>query len=443
MSEPGYVPVEVRGRRPIDVKEWPSRHDPSECFRFRYYVRAEGDIEQVTRRIALEETTGRWIGCFEAPTPTYEAARAEAVRMERYGPGEAVVEVLSPLSNVDMEGDPFYQLQMLSVGGPILEFVFYDSVAFLDFELPERFMALFAGPQFGVRRMRRMLGLEDGMPLVGTIVKPCCGLEPEQVAHRVAEAARGGAVVIKDDEKMMNPAYCPLEKKVRAVRAALDRVRDETGRDAIYCPHLPFRSDRLREMALRAVEWGATGVMFNAVLAHSLGALAILAGDPAVDVPLYAHCGGLAALTTGPRRIDARVVAKLARLCGADLFQIGVFGVADCHVNSLDGALLHALADAFREPWGGMNDTVPVVAGGLGVTNVGLNLKELRHPDLGYAVAPLAGSNLLDHPDGPAAGARAMCAAADAFMSRGVVGADALADYAAREGVAELSALLG
>jgi ribulose 1,5-bisphosphate carboxylase large subunit-like protein len=362
--------------------------------------------------------------------------------MERYGPDEAVIDVLSPVSNMDLEADPFYQLQMLSVGGPILEFVFYNRVAFLDFELPDSVMRLFPGPQFGIRRIREIVGLPEGAPIVGTIVKPCCGLTPPEVAERVARAVRGGASVIKDDEKMMNPAYCPLEQKVRTVAGALKKVEDETGRRAIYMPHMPFRADRLKAAALRVLDWGASGVMFNATLAHSLGCLQILAGDPDYDGPLYAHCGGLAALTTGPRRIDAKVIAKLARLCGADFFQIGVFGVTDCHVNSLDASLLKVLASAFRDPWGGLNDTVCVTAGGLGVKNVGLNVREMEHPDLGSAVALLAGSNLLDHPDGPEAGARAMWQAVDAYRERGIVDPDALAKYARTNGQAELSALL-
>jgi len=441
MADDGYVPVELRGKQLVESREWPAEHDPAECFRFRYYVQTDRDIEAVTHRIALEETTGRWIGRFAAETDTYRKARAQAVRMERYGEDEAVIEVLSPLRNVDLDADPFYQLQMLSVGGPILEFAFYNRVAFLDFELPEAFTSLFPGPRFGVRRIREMVGAGEGMPLVGTIVKPCCGLTPAEVAVRIERAVRGGAAVIKDDEKMMNPPYCPLEEKVRAVAGALRRVADETGRRALYMPHLPFRTDRLKEMAQRAVEWGAGGVMFNATLAHSLGALQVLAGDADLDVPLYAHCGGLAALTTGPRRIDARVVAKLARLCGADFFQIGVFGVADCHVNSLDSSLLGMLAATFRDPWGGLNDTVPVTAGGLAARNVGRNLEAMQHGKLGYAVALLAGSNLLDHPDGPEAGARAMWQAVEAYLQEGITDAEDLAAHARRGGLAELRAL--
>ncbi len=442
MGSDAYLPVEVRGKSVQDVVEWAPEHDPAESFRFRYYVSARDDIEKVTHRIALEETTGRWIGRFAEETDLYRSARAQAVRMERYGPGEAVIDVLSPVANIDLDADPFYQLQMLSVGGPILEFVFYDSVAFLDFELPESVLRLFPGPRYGIRRVREEVGLPEGAPIVGTIVKPCCGLSPSEVAERIARAVRGGASVIKDDEKMMNPAYCPLEEKVRTVRAALDAVEAETDRRAIYMPHVPYRSDRLREMALRVREWGAGGVMFNATLAHSLGAMQVIAGDPDLDLPIYCHCGGLAALTTGPRRIDARVIARLARLCGADFFQIGVFGVTDCHVNSLDASLLHALAGAFRDEWGGLRDTVCVTAGGLGVKNAGLNVREMQHSALGNAVALLAGSNLLDHPDGPEAGARAMWQAVDAFTDEGIVEPAPLADYARRKGLAELAALL-
>lgn len=442
METADYVPVELRGKQVQEVKRWSPELDPAGCFRFRYYVQTEGDLEAVTHRIALEETTGRWIGRFAEPTATYRGARAQAVSMERYGPGEAVIEVLSPVSNIDPDADPFYQLQMLSVGGPILEFVFYDRVAFLDFELPEPVLRLFPGPRYGVRRLRRQVGLDEGMPLVGTIVKPCCGLRPAEVAERIGRAVRGGACVIKDDEKMMNPAYCPLEQKVRTVRRALERAEAETGNRAVYMPHLPFRSDQLRTMARRVVEWGADGVMFNATLAHSLGALQIVAGDPELDVPLYAHCGGLAALTTGPRRIDARVIARLARLCGADFFQIGVFGVDDCHVNSLDDALLRMLAATFREPWGEVSDTVPVMAGGLGPGKVGRNLQEMYHEELGHAVALLAGSSLLDHPNGPEAGARAMWQATETYLDEGITEAGALSRHAAQRSLTELQTAL-
>ncbi len=344
-----YTPTEVRGRQPVDLVELTSRIDPSEALEFTYYVKTDGDLEKVTRKIAEEETTGRWIGGGQ-PTELFHAAQAEPVRIERYDRGDGIVTIRAPLANLDPEADPYYELQMLSVGGPILEFVYYTEVAFLDFRLPKIFLDRFPGPKWGIQRSRRYVGLEDGEPLIGTIMKPCCGLSVAEVAEKAYQAALGGCVLMKDDEKMMNPSYCPLEPKVKAVAEALRRAHDETGRRMIYCPHLPVRTDKLLDTARRAVEWGASGIMFNVIMANNLGALQVLAEDQNLDVPLYAHCGGLAALTTGPRRIDARVIAKLTRLCGADYFQIGVMGQNDCHVNSLDPSLLQMLAETFWNP---------------------------------------------------------------------------------------------
>lgn len=440
MPATAYEPVEIRGRQVVDVVEFNTSLAPEESLTFRYYVKTERDLVEVTRKIAEEETTGRWVGRGE-PTDTFRAAQAEPVRLDRYDANDGVVTVRSPLTNVDFDADPFYQLQMLSVGGPILEFVYYTDVAMLDFELPPRLLDRFPGPKFGIVGSRSFIGLGADEPLMGTIIKPCCGLTVDEVADKAYQAALGGAYLMKDDEKMMNPAYCPLEAKVRAVAAGLERAYDETGKRTIYCPHLPVRTDKLHDAARRVVDWGATGIMFNVVLANNISAMQVVAEDPELDVPIYAHCGGLAALTTGPRRIDARVIARLVRLCGADYFQIGVMGMRDCHVNSLDESLLAMLGDTLREPLEGMRDTVPVTAGGLSAANLGLNLRAFKTAELGYAFAPLAGSNILDHPAGPRAGAIAMHQSARAFYDEGITDPAALGAYAGRTGAAELAAL--
>jgi ribulose 1,5-bisphosphate carboxylase large subunit-like protein len=443
-----YAPIEVRGREPIEVVELPARIEPSEGLDFTYYVKTEGDLISVTRKIAEEETTGRWVGR-GTPTDLFHQARAEAIRIERYDRNDGVVTIRAPLANLDPdEADPYYELQMLSVGGPILEFVDYTEVAFLDFRLPTAFARRFPGPRWGIDRSRRHVGLGPEDPLIGTIIKPCCGLSVQEVAEKAYQAALGGCVLMKDDEKMMNPRYCPLEPKIRAVSAALERAHQETGRRTIYCPHLPIRTDKLLDAARRAVDAGASGLMFNVIMGNNMSALQVLAEAQDLDVPLYAHCGGLAALTTGPRRIDARVLAKLVRLCGADYFQIGVMGQRDCHVNSLDPSLLSMLASTFWEPMAvtdgpplEITDTVPVTAGGLGAANLGANLQAFRHPVHGFALAPLAGTNILDHPNGPTAGAIAMWQAKRAYQEAGAIGREALVAWGQAHDQKELLAL--
>lgn len=431
-----YMPVEIRGREPLEIIELDSQHDPEDSILFIYYIKTQADLVETAKKIAEEETTGRWIGG-GTPTETYNLARADVCRIDKYGDGEGVIYVRSPLGNLDTESDLFYQIAMLSVGGPILEFVYYQNVAFLDFQLPQSALSKFPGPKFGIQGTREFIGLNGDEPVMGTIVKPCCGLTPEEVAEKCYQAALGGAVLIKDDEKMMGPQYCPFEKKVRLVSEALQKAEAQTGMKVIYAPHLTARPDRIKDMAMKAIEYGATGVMFNAVLANNLGTVEILAEDPDINVPVYVHSGGRSALSTGPRRIDDVVTAKLTRLCGGDYFQIGVMGQRNVHVASLDPGLLLRLNEVFKEPIAGIRDTVPVTAGGLGAANVGKNIAAF-----GCDIAPLAGSNILDHPMGPKAGAIAMNQAVEAYGQEEIIELDALKEYAARKGYKELQAIL-
>jgi len=431
-----YVPLEIRGREPIDVIELDSQHDPDDSILFVYYIKTNSDLVETAKKIAEEETTGKWIGR-GTPTSVFHSAQADVCRIEKYAPGEGVIYVRSPLVNLDMDSDLFYQISMLSVGGPILEFVYYQSVAFIDFTLPEKILKKFPGPKFGIKGSREFIGLKDGEPLMGTIIKPCCGLTPEESAEKAYQAALGGAVLMKDDEKMMNPEYCPFEKKVRLVSKALKKATEQTGKKVIYAPHLTARPDKIKDMAKRAIDYGATGVMFNAILANNLGTVEILASDPEINVPIYIHSGGRSALSTGHRRIDDVVIAKLTRLCGGDYFQIGVMGQFNVHVASLDPSLLVRLNEVFKEPLPGIKDTVPVTAGGLGAANVGKNIEAF-----GYNLAPLAGSNVLDHPMGPKSGSIAMEQAVTAFREEGITDPKVLKEYAVKKGYKELQAVL-
>jgi len=436
-----YVPYELKGKELLEVIEIGSKFSREEAIELKFYIKTDKDLIQVAKDIARDETTGPWVGQGE-PTELFIRSQADVDRIERYGENEGVIYIRTPLSNISQEADPIYQFIMLAVGGPVLEFVYYQQVALLDFSFPESFLKRFPGPKFGINGVRRLLNLKDGEPIVGTIMKPCAGLTPKEVAEKCYQSALGGVMFIKDDEKMLGPSYCPLEEKVRLVSQALKRAEEETGRKCLYAPHIVARADKIKDVAKRAIEWGATALMFNAVLGHTYEALSILAEDEEINVPLYAHSGGRSGLSTGPRRIDDTVIAKLLRYSGADFFQHGVFGMKEMHVASLDEGLLHNLVRVLREDTPGIKDTIPVSAGGLGVTNVGLNLKEHKDERFGYGVALLAGSNVLKHPDGPKAGAIAMHQAVQAYYDEGIVEKDKLREYALKKGWKELLRIL-
>ncbi|GAI48015.1 unnamed protein product, partial [marine sediment metagenome] len=164
-----YRGYELMGRDPIEVVELDSRHDPKESLSLVYYVKTRGDLIKVARKMARDETTGDWIGQ-EKPTQLFLNSQADVHKIKRFGPSEGVIYVRSPISNLNLETDLLYQIMMLTIGGPVLEFVYYDEVAFLDFDLPGPVLEKFSGPRFGIKGTRKLLSIPDDELIMGTII---------------------------------------------------------------------------------------------------------------------------------------------------------------------------------------------------------------------------------------------------------------------------------
>src|SRR5690606_36876754 len=165
--------------------------------------------------------------------------------------------------NLNLEDGAFPGLWLTMIGGGTHALLAYEKSRLMDFKLPDAVLRAFPGPGFGPAGIRQVLGAEPDELLIGTIVKPTAGLTPDEVADICYEAARGGVRFIKDDEKMLNPAYCPLGERVRKVSEALKRAEDETGQSVLYAAHITANPDRLLQNAEIALENGATALMVN------------------------------------------------------------------------------------------------------------------------------------------------------------------------------------
>jgi ribulose 1,5-bisphosphate carboxylase large subunit-like protein len=152
---------------------------------------------------------------------------------------------------------------------------------------------------------------------VGAIVKPSLGLAPAEFAAVAASLAAGGVNLIKDDELLGDPVWCPLEERVRGVSAALPAgVR--------YAANVTGPVDGLLARAGRVVELGAGAVMVNAFAQGLDSVRALRAAN--LGVPIFAHRVGAALWARGPSLgVAPRVIAELTRLCGADFVQVGSF----------------------------------------------------------------------------------------------------------------------
>lgn len=196
--------------------------------------------------------------------------------------------------------------------------------------------------------------------LVGAIVKPSLGLSPAEVAATAARLAAAGAELVKDDELLTSPEYCPLEERVRAVAAA----------GVNYAANVTGPSETLLQRAARVVELGAGAVMINA-FAQGLDSLRALRGAE-LGVPIFAHRVGAALwarqLAFG---VAPAVVAELTRLAGADYVQVGSFS-GTVHDSPED---VRAQIDACHRPLGPARTAVAVIGGGVGPANAAEQLQ--------------------------------------------------------------------
>ncbi len=394
-------------------------HTPEDSLVATFYIETGQSLHKVAERVAEIETTANWMAR-TPPTPLFLECKGEVAEVNEVAPGKGTFTVYFPLRNMDLEHDAFSSTWLSMIGGGTFALVDYAKSRLLDFSLPAWAYRYFPGPRFGMEDNRRLLGVRNDEPIIGTIVKPTSGLTPEEVADMCYNVALAGVRFIKDDEKMMNPAYCPLGRRVRLVTEALKRAEEQTGQKVIYAPHITAGPERIRQNAYTALENGANALMLN-IFAAGFGSLEILARDPNINVPLYAHCGGKEALGRAEGQgVAPNVIAKYARLMGGCYFRSGIVG--SYLVGSVEES--REINRALSGPIPGIKDAVPALSGGLGPKNIGATIAAF-----GLDVFYLAGSGIFSHPMGMRAGVEAMKQAARAQLA-GIPPADYARDHA-------------
>jgi ribulose-bisphosphate carboxylase large chain len=236
--------------------------------------------------------------------------------------------------------------------------------------------------------------------VVGTIVKPSLGLRPAQVAEVVAAACDAGATVVKDDEKLASPPWCPLEERVEAVAAVLPP-------GVTYLANVTGPATDLLGRARRAVDLGATGLLVN--VAQGLASVLALRQE-SLGVPLFVHRAGSGPWCRNPDfGTTGAVLVRLLRLCGADYVIVGAFG----------GKLFDSEAEvsdnlrAATGPLGLAGPSWAVLGGGLGPAGVAEQVRRATAVVGGHGLVLLLGSQAYGGPGGlPAAVGAAVAAVA-------------------------------
>ncbi|MHC2301312.1 ribulose 1,5-bisphosphate carboxylase large subunit-like protein [Rhizobium mongolense] len=376
-----------------------------------YRIETPGSVESMADKIASDQSTGTFV---PVPGETEElksrvAARVLAIRRlgdagrptwPEVGPGtllhRADVDIAFPL---DAIGTDLSALMTIAIGG-VYSIKGMTGIRIVDMKLPDAFKDAHPGPQFGIPGSRRLTGVE-ARPIIGTIVKPALGLRPHETAELVGELIKSGVDFIKDDEKLMSPAYSPLKDRVAAIMPRILDHEQKTGKKVMYAFGISHADpdEMMRNHDIVAKAGGNCAV----VNINSIGFGGMCFLRKRSNLVLHAHRNGWDVLTRDPGAgMDFKVYQQFWRLLGVDQFQINGIRVKywepdESFIASFK-AVTTPLFDASDRPlpvagsgqWGGQAPETYQRTG--------------RTTDLLY----LCGGGIVSHPGGPAAGVRAV-----------------------------------
>lgn len=373
-----------------------------------YYYRPRNGIsaESAAEAIREEQTTGTWtnLSTVNEKTAYVHALDGEILETVPAESGGFITRIQYPREIFEPGNIPQY---LSVIAGNLFGLGKLETVRLTEIDMPKELMG--CGPKFGIEGIRKLVGTEiSRRPHVGTIIKPKVGLNPKDTADVAYQAAIGGLDLIKDDETLTNQTFCPLIERLERVMDALDRARDETGKQVLYAVNVTTGGDRIVETAHAAVKAGANMLMVD-VLTAGFSAIQALAEDPFITVPIHVHRTMHGALTRNPYHgIAMRPIATLVRSAGGDQLHTGTVS------GKMGGKAEEVLADnrEITREIPGINPVFPVASGGLHPGKAHAEIAKL-----GTDIVLQAGGGIHGHPDGTAAGARAFVQAAEAAVS--------------------------
>jgi 2,3-diketo-5-methylthiopentyl-1-phosphate enolase len=349
-----------------------------------YRFPAGVDPEKQAKIIAVGQTVGTWDARFAHREAALRSHLAEVASVETEAQtGYSIATIRFPEANV--ENDISSLLTMI-----FGKYSMAGAAKVMAVRLPKTYGL---HPKLGISGIRERLGVFN-RPLIMAIFKPALGLSATDHAAILAEVAHAGLDIIKDDEILGDLDIAPTIERLKACRQVIEEVKQTTGRTVLYAVNVTGTADKLLEKARLLVQQGANALLLN-VLTYGFSVLQALASDPEINVPIFAHPALAGAMCAAPDYGMAYsvVLGTLMAHAGADAV------LYPAHYGSLpfDPVEEGKIRDILHS-----RGVFPVPSAGI---HPGIVPKALV--DYGQDVILNAGTGIMDHPDGAAAGVQA------------------------------------
>jgi ribulose 1,5-bisphosphate carboxylase large subunit-like protein len=347
--------------------------------------------------------------CHEQTTTGYDtlAGRAAAARLV---PFQATVQRIRRLPSTAEVDSGYAEIDfpwesMSHTGNPLedaLTFVMGESshvkgmlkLRMVDLNFPEDMLKSLPGPRHGIPGVRRKLGVYHRPLLMGPM-RPEVGLAPEEYAKITFEALCAGSDIVKDDELLVDPPYCPIKTRATLCAQAAREAEQKVGERKMWVLHLGCDVSRFDEFFKIGEAAKVDGYMIQPRLTPSL--LTFVRGR--TELPIIAHYSMLTLFTRYAHvGIELPLMLKMFRMSGADILTFprpnSRFDVAtEEFVSNLKGA---------TEPVGSILPAFPFPTGGNRAEDVAQCYSVLGNFDYGF----VAGSAMFEENGGIGVGAK-------------------------------------
>ena len=358
-----------------------------------FTLKVEGEpFEKTAGGVAAESSVGTWTDVGLEDKAIWDRLHAKVIAMDET---KGSVTIAYPLDLFEMGSIP----QLLSsIAGNVFGLKEVVGLRLEDIEFPEVYVKSFPGPALGIAGVRNLTGVSDG-PLLGSIIKPKLGLTSAQHAEACMNVWNEGVNLVKDDENLTSMTFNNFYTRVDEVtRRMKEKNYLEIGSAKIHAFNITASYEEMMKRANYIRDSGANCLMIDVLTAGFSAVQGIRHRN--YGLMIHAHRAMHAAFSRNKQfGISMLVIAKLARLAGVDSLHTGtVVGKMEGEKNEVV-----AINNFLRSEWYGVKTVLPTASGGLHPGHI---------PDLvnilGNDMLFNFGGGIHGHPDGSAAGARAV-----------------------------------
>ncbi|HLD24310.1 MAG TPA: ribulose-bisphosphate carboxylase large subunit [Patescibacteria group bacterium] len=376
--------------------------DPAKHILVTFSLQATGEpFDRTAGGVAAESSVGTWTDIRLEEKAIWDRLHAKVIKMDDTS-GRIVVAYPLDL----FEAGNLAQF-LSSIAGNIFGLKEITKLRLENIEFPEIYVKAFPGPALGIDGVRRLTGVMD-RPLLGSIIKPKLGLASAKHAEAAMAVWDNGLDLVKDDENSTSMASDNFYTRVDEVtRRMKEKGYLEINKAKIHAFNISAHYEEMMKRANYVRDSGANCLMIDILTAGFSATQGIRNRN--FGLMIHGHRAMHAAFTRSREYgISMLVIAKLARLAGVDSLHTGTV------VGKMEGGEEEVIAinNFLRSEWYGLKTVLPTASGGL-------------HPGMIPDLYRILGKDMLlnfgggihGHPDGSAAGARAIAQSLTAAMS--------------------------